>query len=63
MKNSINTKAKAIDIISDYTKVAKSGYESFDESYLIARAKAIKSGSETFTDQDTTYYTKTGKRV
>ncbi len=60
---SINTKHKAMLVIDDYTGVGVAALESMDESYLISRAKAIKSGSDTFQDQGGTYDTKTGRKV
>lgn len=60
---SINTKAKAIKVIATYTGSGEGAYDSFDESYLIARAKAIQSKSDTFQDGDNTYTTATGMNV
>ena len=59
----INTKAKAIKVIADYTGSGEGAYDSFDESYLIARAKAIQSKSDTFQDGDNTYTTTTGMNI
>ena len=62
-RKSINTKDKAIKIISDFTGIGEASYQSMGESYLISRAKAIKSGSDTFEDASATYTTKSGRLV
>lgn len=62
-RNSINSKEKAIEVIADYTGLGKAAYQTMGEEYLIARARAIKSGEETFSDSNGTYSTLNGKKL
>jgi hypothetical protein len=57
------TRNKAIEIINKASSKPMADPSIYDTDYLVARAKAIKSKSETFVVNGKTYNTKTGKVI
>lgn len=57
------TKRQAIDLIASYSKADPEKLDSMGSEYLVARAKALKSGEETFVLDGKVYSSKTGKSV
>lgn len=56
-----NSKRAYAKTISKYTGIGFMQYMTFDKDYLKARAKALKSGSDTFTLNGKTYNSDSGK--
>jgi hypothetical protein len=57
------TRDKAIEIINENSSKPFVDANDYDTDYLVARAKAIKSKSDTFVLDGKTYNTKTGRIV
>ena len=57
------TREKAIEIINGASSKPMADASSYDTDYLVARAKAIKSKSDTFLLSGKTYNTKTGRAI
>lgn len=56
-------KEKAIKIISKKTSATAEGLANFDEDYLVARAKALQFGKDTFELNGKEYNASTGRAV